>query len=50
MDISKQSKPAKQVLEDELDIAVYEEAYAEYIETGKKSRPIEELWKELDQE
>ena len=35
-------------IEDEYDISVYEEAYAEYLNSGKKSRPIEELFKELD--
>lgn len=35
-------------IEDEYDIAVANEAYTEYIKSGKKSRPIEELWKELD--
>lgn len=35
-------------IEDEYDIAVADEAYAEYVDSGKKSRPISELWKELD--
>lgn len=35
-------------IEDEYDIAVYEEAYKEYVDSGMKSEPIEELWKELD--
>lgn len=35
-------------IEDEYDIAVYEEAYKEYIDSGMKSAPIEDLWKELD--
>ena len=35
-------------IEDEYDIAVYEEAYKEYQSSGKKSRPINELWQELD--
>ncbi len=35
-------------IEDEYDIAVGEEAYAEYVEGGRKSRPISELWKELN--
>ncbi len=35
-------------IEDEFDIVLAEEAYTEYVESGKKSRPIEELWKELD--
>ena len=32
-------------IEDEYDIAVYEENYAEYEKSGKKSKPIDELWK-----
>ena len=35
-------------IEDEYDLKVAEEAYKEYVEGGCKSRPIEELWKELD--
>lgn len=35
-------------IEDEYDLAIAEEAYNEYIASGKKSRPIEELWKECD--
>ncbi len=35
-------------IEDEYDITVGEEAYKEYVQEGKKRRPIEELWKELD--
>lgn len=35
-------------IEEEYDIAVANEAYEEYVKSGKKSRPIEELWKELD--
>lgn len=35
-------------IEDEYDITVGEEAYKEYVQEDKKSRPIEELWKELN--
>lgn len=35
-------------IEDEYDIKVVNEAYEEYVKSGKKSRPIAELWKELD--
>lgn len=35
-------------IEDEYDVAVAEEAYHEYVESGRKSRPISELWEELD--
>ena len=34
-------------IEDEYDIAVCEEALKEYAESGRKSKPIEELWQEL---
>ena len=35
-------------IEDEYDVIVAEEAYNDYINDGKKSRPISELWKELE--
>lgn len=35
-------------IEDEYDIAVAEEAYADYVNSGCKSIPIEEIWRELD--
>ena len=35
-------------IEDEYDLAVAEDAHAEYLQSGKKSYPIEDLWKELD--
>ena len=35
-------------IEDEYDIAVAEAALAEYRNSGEKSTPIDELWKELD--
>lgn len=35
-------------IEDEYDITVANEAYEDYLKSGKKSRPISELWKELD--
>lgn len=35
-------------IEDEYDLTVAEEAYSEYLKNGKKSRPISELWKEMD--
>lgn len=35
-------------IEDEFDIALANEAYDEYVKSGKKSAPISELWKELD--
>lgn len=35
-------------IEEEYDVAIAEEAYQEYLDGGCKSKPIEELWKELD--
>ena len=35
-------------IEEEYDITIADEAYKEYVDHGKKSRPISELWKELD--
>ena len=35
-------------IEDEYDITVGEEAYNEYLTQGRKSRPVDELWKECD--
>lgn len=35
-------------IEDEYDISVAQDAYAEYVKDGKKSKPIADLWKELD--
>lgn len=35
-------------IEDEYDIVIGEEAYDEYVKDGKKSRPISDLWKDLD--
>lgn len=39
---------SKEEVENEYDIEIANEAYAEYIESGKQSKPIEKLWKELD--
>lgn len=35
-------------IEEEYDLVIHEEAYQEYLDSGKHARPIEELWKELD--
>lgn len=35
-------------IEDEYDISVAEAAHDEYVKSGSVSRPISELWKELD--
>ena len=36
--------------EDEYDIAAANEAVKEYMDSGCKSTPIEEFWRELDEE
>lgn len=33
-------------IEDEYDIAVADEAYRDYVNSGKKSRPVSALWEE----
>ena len=33
-------------IEDEYDITLADEAYEEYVKSGKRSAPIVELWKE----
>ena len=35
-------------IEEEYDIAIAQDAYEEYVREGKRSRPISELWQELD--
>ncbi|MCR5294244.1 MAG: DUF6290 family protein [Lachnospiraceae bacterium] len=35
-------------IEDEYDITIGREAYNEYVTDQRKSRPINELWKECD--
>ncbi len=35
-------------IEDEYDIVVARDAYSDYVKGGRKSRPISELWGELD--
>ncbi|HIV80315.1 MAG TPA: antitoxin [Candidatus Avanaerovorax faecigallinarum] len=35
-------------IEDEYDVAVAEEAYKEYVDGGRKSYPIADVWKESD--
>lgn len=35
-------------IEDEYDISIVEDAYREYVDNGKKSRPINKLWGELN--
>lgn len=33
-------------IDDEFDLAIAEEAYQDYLDSGKESRPITELWEE----
>jgi len=35
-------------IEDEYDTSVYDQAYEEYLKSGKKSRPINKLFEDLD--
>lgn len=35
-------------IEDEQDLKAYEEAYSEYLRSGKQSTPISELWTEFE--
>jgi len=35
-------------IEDEYDLAIFNDAYSEYLKDGGKSRPIQELWDELN--
>ena len=41
-------KASFEKIEDEYDIAVADEDYKDYLQNGKKSTPITELWKELE--
>ena len=38
----------KKLTEDVADLAIYEDAHAEYVRSGRKSSLIDELWKELN--
>ncbi len=35
-------------IEDEYDIKIADKVYAEYLKDGKKNRPIQELWDEVN--
>jgi hypothetical protein len=35
-------------IQDEYDVTVAAEAYDEYVKSGRESRPIGDMWKELD--
>lgn len=37
-------------IEDEYDIALANEAYQEYLDSGSKSTPVKEFWREIDEE
>ena len=37
-------------IEDEYDITVAESAYQEYVDSGRKSTPVQDFWRELDEE
>ena len=37
-------------IEDEYDISVAEEAYADYVDGGCESTPVRDFWRELDAE
>ena len=37
-------------IEDDYDVIIGEEAYKEYVESGYKSTPIDDFWRELDEE
>lgn len=37
-----------ELIEEEYDIAIANESYDDYVKDGKKSKPVSELWKELD--
>lgn len=35
-------------IEEEYDIAIANEAYDDYVKSGKDSKPIDDLWKDLN--
>lgn len=37
-------------IEDEYDIAVAESAFKEYVDGGRRSTPVRDFWRELDEE
>lgn len=43
-------KLAFEKLEDEYDIMVAEQAYKDYLDSGRKTTPIRDFWRELDEE
>ena len=43
-------KLAFEKLEDEYDIMVAKQAYKDYLDSGRKTTPIRDFWRELDEE
>ena len=37
-------------IEDEYDLVVAKEVYQDYVDSGHKSTPVAEFWRELDEE
>lgn len=37
-------------IEDEYDLVIAEEAYQDYVDSGRQSTPIKDFWRELDEE
>lgn len=37
-------------IEDEYDFVIAKEAYQDYVDSGHKSTPVAEFWRELDEE
>lgn len=37
-------------IEDEYDLVIAKEAYQDYVDSGYKSTPVAEFWRELDEE
>lgn len=35
-------------IEDEYDIAIAEEAYSDYVNSGYKATPVSDFWREID--
>jgi toxin-antitoxin system protein len=36
-------------IEDEYDIAIAEEAYSDYVNSGCKATPVSDFWREIDE-
>ena len=46
--VNSSDKTVPEQMEDEYDAAVAADAYTDYVESGCKSRPIADLWGELN--